>query len=167
VHSKAPTKRRLAGLLVIFVLVGTVLGGIAGAATSGYINYGSNLMGDGVARTQCAKADVINNGGNPDFKSWARTTSSSNCSTGLASVPSGYLGAGFDAYRDGALCNSASPQYNGSSTSTFGIGGVICTNPSGIQNYHTVGKSYFWAGVYYYYNNHYHIYLATSPNVSL
>lgn len=160
-------RKRLAHLIVIPILVGALLGGVAGAATSGWVNYGNQLMGDGVARRHCAKADVINNGGNPDFKGWARTTTGSGCTSSLASVPAGYLGAAFDAYRNGSLCGSAGPVFQGSANSTFGVGGTVCSNPSGNQNFHTVGRGYFWGGSYYSYNNHYRIYLATSPYLSI
>ena len=139
-------------LLVVVITVGITSIALA-TATSGRIYKGENpilppndICGEAIIR------DVADNVGN--------TFSSANntCWSSVLTNP-GTLGVRVQGYRNGAFCGSAGYVYNGSITSGIGVGSKLCSNPSGLQNFHSVSLHRVWNGSSYNYLGS-----VTSPN---
>lgn len=78
-----------------------------------------------------------------DNKAFIQARVYSDCvSTNLR--PSGWLGALAPGYRDGYYCGQTGWHYSSSSTATFGVGGLLCSNPSGTQTFWTSAQYRYW-----------------------
>ncbi len=138
-----PTEKRsdrtpLVKLTLCWLIVGAILWSGTSAlatATSGRV-YKSNVAGTRVC-TEAVIADTADNKGYTT--TWSATCTSTN------SKPSGYLGIRIRGVRDGGLWSSwTSWAVNSSTTWSMGVGGKLCSNPSGTQEFQTEAESKFW-----------------------
>lgn len=159
-----PTVRGVSFVLGLAMMSALLFIGSAAAVTSGTVFKARETLNGSRVINACAEATVVTGG---DFQSFARSRQpvGTSCSSGYA-VPGGYLGASFYGYMNGSFCGVGGPAYTTGTTSDFGIGGAICGNPSGLQNFFTNGYSDFYKGPSYPYNNGYVIYFTQSPTGS-
>lgn len=97
----------------------------------------------------CARAQSkIGNSADPaDAQGWVRSAywDPTSCEgTAALQVAPGWLRVRADEYRNGAFCGQTSTYESSTSTSLFGVGGVVCSNPSGIQSFHAVGVGFVY-----------------------
>jgi hypothetical protein len=160
--------RRLPGRFsyaaIVLVLSSLVFVASASAVTSGVVYKARETLNGSRVVNACAESAVVTGA---DFKAYARTRqpNSTSCSS-AKSVPGGYMGVLFNGYRDGSFCGQAGPTYSTSTASDYGLGGAICGNPSGLQNYYTNGYPRWYRGPSYPYNNGYVIHFQQSPTGS-
>lgn len=144
-----PTRRGLLWALFAGIAVIAISSVALATATSGYVyklsvNVPSYGWTDGCIKSTIA--DVADN------KAYTRTAVNFNkCGSPVQSLPSGYLGARADGYRDGAYCGTTDYYYNSSSTYVFGVGSHLCSNPSGTQTFYTQARGRLWNGSGYSY----------------
>lgn len=62
----------------------------------------------------------------------------------------GYLGVRVSGYRDGSYCGSTTWLYSTTSTDYWQIWSYVCSNPSGLQEFHTSASIKVWGGSSYY-----------------
>lgn len=160
VRTGAPSWR-LAAVVALITIFSPVSAAHA-TASSGIVYGTSSTMNNGNYDDQCVEsiiADVA------DYKAFGYTYEAVGnlCST-PRSEPAGYIGAMFNAYMNGSYCGQSSTAYSPYATSSWGIGGAICGNPSGTQSFYTSGYAYFYEGPSYPYNNGYRIHGVTSPS---
>ncbi len=130
----------LGGLIAVAVLWSGTFA--LATATSGRV-YKGNVAGTRVC-TEAVIADVADNKGYTT--TWSSTCSSTN------SKPPGYLGVRIRGVRDGGLCSSWTGwAVNASTTWSMGIGGHLCTNPGGTQEFQTYAESKLWYSLGYIY----------------
>jgi len=147
--------------LAVAILSVALFAGSALAVTSGVQYKARETLNNGSSVNACGESTVLSGG---SMNSWAhsRTPSSTSCAT-AKTVPGGYLGAMVFGYMNGSYCGSAGPSYSTVYASGFGIGGAFCGNPSGLQNFQSIGYSYWYRGPSYPYNQGYVIYFTQSP----
>ncbi len=141
--------------LIIMALAATAA---YATATSGRQNLGQHpsngflLCGEAVIR------DVADN------VAYSMTVFPLNsCWNSGANSQSGWLGARADGFREGAYCSTTGYAYNSGQTWLFGVGSVLCSNPVGLQAFHTKSYHRAWdvtTSQYVYMGT------ATSPNQS-
>ena len=61
------------------------------------------------------------------------------CSGSTRNVPSGYLAGKVAGYRSGSYCGTSGVSYSNVTTWGWGVWATMCSNPSGSQEFHTVG----------------------------
>jgi hypothetical protein len=123
----------LGGLIVVAVVWSGAFA--LATATSGRV-YKSTIAGTRIC-TEAVIADVADNKGYTT--TWSSTCSSTN------SKPPGYLGVRIRGVRDGGFCSSWTGwAVNASTTWSMGLGGYLCTNPGGTQEFQTYAESKFW-----------------------
>jgi len=76
----------------------------------------------------------------------SKTTSSCSTSRLLAA---GYLGSEVAGYRDGSFCGFSGVSYSTTTTAGWQLWATMCSNPSGTQEFWTVGYAYGWNGSEY------------------
>jgi hypothetical protein len=74
-------------------------------------------------------------------------------------VLAGHIGVKVTGYRDGSYCGETIYVYNGGVTSGISVGSKLCSNPSGLKNFHSVSRHRAWNGSSYTYMG-----LVTSPS---
>lgn len=73
-----------------------------------------------------------------------------NTCTSAKNVPAGNMGVRIRAWRGGAACSSWTVYaHNSASAHLQGIGGFLCSNPAGLQNFQTQSQIHLWAGANY------------------
>jgi hypothetical protein len=68
----------------------------------------------------------------------------------IKDLPAGYLGSEVGGWRDGSFCGFSGVYYSTSTTSAWQLWATMCSNPSGLQEYWTIGWAYGWNGSDYY-----------------
>jgi len=124
---------------VVALVMATVVVSALATATSGRSYRGS----PGNNYNLCAEAEIVTP--NMDNNAWTISQDyNTGCWNDNYSAPSGWLGAYAMGYRDGAYCGTTGFYYNSVSTYRFGVGSVLCSNPSGTQAFKTGADSKGW-----------------------
>jgi len=63
-----------------------------------------------------------------------------------SSVAAGFIGASVDGFRNGGYCGTSGYKYNSSRASRVTNSVIACSNPSGLQGYHTLVGGLMWGG---------------------
>lgn len=90
----------------------------------------------------CLQGQIVDTADNRSYTE--SLTYTYGCSGSYSSVPSGYLGANAYGYRDGTFCGSTGWYYSAVSTSLFGVGSHLCSNPAGVQTFFTNAYARHW-----------------------
>ena len=149
--SGSGSRRTLRMLVACLLVVGA--SSVAWAtASSGFIFKG-NVNGKATC-TEAIIADVADN------KGWTYVFSAGACST-AQTVPSGHIGVRIRGWRNGGICaNWGLYNYNSGTAHAIGVGGKLCSNPAGSQDFQTQANSHRWStdcGCYFVHS------LVTSP----
>jgi len=91
--------------------------------------------GYGSLADYCFRAGIVDTASNRvDMQ-----THASGCSGTARNVKSGYLGGKVTGYRDGAYCEVTNALYSNTATWGWQVSSNVCSNPSGTQEFYTVG----------------------------
>lgn len=138
--------------VVLTALVATTVGTAspAWAASSGRV-FQTDFVSPTASFEGCGEADMDVGA---EAKSWATSfgwPEPYECDTSsLAPSPAGYLGVNAYEYINGAYCGSTGWYYDDTSNDNFGVGGAVCGNPAGSQNFYTVGyQEFYYSGIGY------------------
>lgn len=137
------------GLLLpamVLVLLGLTAGVVYATAWStwGFVMR-VNSPGYGYSNA-CARAGIVDVA---DNKSQVRVYSDGQSCGVTKNLPSGYIAAKADGYRNGAYCSTTGWYFNSVTAAYFAVGQVICSNPAGTQTFNTVGWGGLWNGSSY------------------
>lgn len=135
--------------LALSLLVGSPV--LAGYVASNPTPFTGRLTGD-YGTSYCGRGQSkIGDAADPgDGQAFTRSAHwSSGCvGTSALTVSAGWLGAKAYVSRDGAYCGATAEVYNTGSTSLLGVGGQVCSNPSGSQVFETMSQHFLWDDKY-------------------
>lgn len=123
-------------------------------ASSGILFLGNPVLANGQIIDGCAEAIMADVADSKAFN-YAYAPVGAYCSSPQDVLPAGYLGVQVLGYRNGQFCGATALAYSPVPTSGFGIGALLCSNPSGLQSFYSRGYVQYYAGPSYPYENGY------------
>lgn len=132
-----PVKRSRILAVVLALMLASTSSVAFGTAYSSWGFFGTFNVGPEGTADMCLRAGIIdiarNHGHIRSYAGGAPT----GCTGDANVLPSGWLGVTLDGYRDGGFCGTTNYIYSNVATWGWIVEANLCSNPSGLQGFHT------------------------------